>query len=52
MRLVWRNQPRVTLKIAVYLTDVQSPDEGALEVVSAQAATSTRGRDPTEGQTR
>ncbi len=33
MRLVWRDQPRVTVKAAVYLTDVESPDDGALEVV-------------------
>jgi ectoine hydroxylase len=33
MRLLWREQPRVTLKVAVYLTDVESPDDGALEVV-------------------
>jgi ectoine hydroxylase len=33
MRLLWRDQPRVTLKVAVYLTDVESPDDGALEVV-------------------
>jgi ectoine hydroxylase-related dioxygenase (phytanoyl-CoA dioxygenase family) len=33
MRLLWRDQPRVTLKLAVYLTDVESPDDGALEVV-------------------
>ena len=34
MRLLWRDQPRVTLKVAVYLTDVESPDDGALEVAS------------------
>lgn len=33
MRLLWRDQPRVTVKAAVYLTDVLSPDDGALEVV-------------------
>jgi len=33
MRLLWQDQPRVTLKVAVYLTDVESPDDGALEVV-------------------
>jgi ectoine hydroxylase len=33
MHLPWRDQPRVTLKVAVYLTDVDSPDDGALEVV-------------------
>jgi hypothetical protein len=33
MRLLWRDQPRVTLKVAVYLTDVESADDGALEVV-------------------
>jgi ectoine hydroxylase-related dioxygenase (phytanoyl-CoA dioxygenase family) len=33
MRLLWRDQPRVTLKVAVYLTDVDEPDDGALEVV-------------------
>jgi hypothetical protein len=33
MRLRWREQPRVTLKVAVYLTDVDSADDGALEVV-------------------
>jgi hypothetical protein len=27
-RLLWRDQPRVTLKVAVYLTDVESPDDG------------------------
>jgi ectoine hydroxylase len=31
MRLLWRDQPRVTVKVAVYLTDVQAPDDGALE---------------------
>jgi hypothetical protein len=33
MRLLWRDQPRVTLKVAVYLTDVEAADDGALEVV-------------------
>jgi hypothetical protein len=33
MRLPWRDQPRVTLKVAVYLTDVEYADDGALEVV-------------------
>jgi hypothetical protein len=33
MRLLWRDQPRVTLKVAIYLTDVESADDGALEVV-------------------
>src|SRR5256714_6028502 len=33
MRVLWRDQPRVTLQIAVYLTDVKSPAHGALEVV-------------------
>jgi hypothetical protein len=33
MRQLRRDQPRVTLKVAIYLTDVQSPDDGALEVV-------------------
>jgi len=33
MRLLWRDQPRVTLKVAVYLTDVDSGDDGALDVV-------------------
>jgi hypothetical protein len=33
MRLLWRDQPRVTLKVAVYLSDVASADDGALEVV-------------------
>jgi hypothetical protein len=33
MRLLWRDQPWVTLKVAVYLTDVDSADDGALEVV-------------------
>jgi ectoine hydroxylase-related dioxygenase (phytanoyl-CoA dioxygenase family) len=33
MRLLWKDQPRVTLKVAVYLTDVDDPDDGALEVV-------------------
>ena len=33
MRLLWRDQPRVTLKVAVYLTDVDSPGDGGLEVL-------------------
>jgi hypothetical protein len=33
MRLRWREQPRVTVKVAVYLSHVESPDDGALEVV-------------------
>ncbi|HEY8583400.1 MAG TPA: phytanoyl-CoA dioxygenase family protein, partial [Capillimicrobium sp.] len=33
MRLLWRDQPRVTVKVAVLLSDVESPDDGAMEVV-------------------
>jgi ectoine hydroxylase len=33
MRLLWKDQPRVTLKVAVYLTDLATPDDGALEVL-------------------
>jgi hypothetical protein len=33
MRLLWRDQPRVTVKAGIYLSDVECPDDGALEVV-------------------
>jgi ectoine hydroxylase len=49
MRLLWRDQPRVTLKVAVYLTDVVSPDDGALEVVPRSHLDATS-RYPTEEQ--
>jgi hypothetical protein len=49
MRLLWRDQPRVTLKVAVYLTDVTSPDDGALEVVPGSHL-DTRSRYPAEDQ--
>jgi ectoine hydroxylase len=49
MRLLWRDQPRVTLKVAVYLTDVESPDDGALEVVP-RSHLDTTSRYPTEEQ--
>jgi ectoine hydroxylase len=49
MRLLWRDQPRVTLKVAVYLTDVDSPDDGALEVVP-RSHLDTASRYPTEEQ--
>jgi ectoine hydroxylase len=49
MRLLWRDQPRVTLKVAVYLTDVLSPDDGALEVVPGSHL-DTASRYPTEDQ--
>jgi hypothetical protein len=49
MRLLWRDQPRVTLKVAVYLTDVESPDDGALEVVP-RSHLDTRSRYPNEEQ--
>ena len=49
MRLLWRDQPRVTLKVAVYLTDVESPDDGALEVVP-RSHVDTASRYPTEEQ--
>jgi hypothetical protein len=49
MRLLWRDQPRVTLKVAVYLTDVESPDDGALEVVP-RSHLDTASRYPTEEQ--
>ena len=49
MRLLWRDQPRVTVKVAVYLTDVESPDDGALEVVPGRHLDTTS-RYPTEEQ--
>jgi ectoine hydroxylase-related dioxygenase (phytanoyl-CoA dioxygenase family) len=49
MRQLWRDQPRVTLKVAVYLTDVRSPDDGALEVVPGSHLDSTP-RAPTDDQ--
>jgi hypothetical protein len=49
MRLLWRDQPRVTLKVAVYLPDVDSPDDGALEVVP-RSHRDTTSRYPTEEQ--
>jgi ectoine hydroxylase len=49
MRLLWRDQPRVTLKVAVYLTDVESPDDGALEVVPGSHL-DTASRYPTDEQ--
>ena len=49
MRLLWRDQPRVTLKVAVYLTDVESADDGALEVVP-RSHLDTASRYPTEEQ--
>jgi len=50
MRLLWRDQPRVTLKVAVYLTDVESADDGALEVVP-RSHLDTESRYPAEEQT-
>jgi len=49
MRLLWRDQPRVTVKVAVYLTDVDDPDDGALEVVP-RSHLDTASRHPTEEQ--
>jgi hypothetical protein len=49
MRLLWRDQPRVTLKVAVYLTDVEIPDDGALEVVP-RSHLDTASRSPAEKQ--
>lgn len=49
MGLVWRDQPRVTLKVAVYLTDVKAADDGALEVVP-RSHLDTASRYPTEEQ--
>jgi ectoine hydroxylase len=49
MRMLWRDQPRVTLKVAVYLTDVEAADDGALEVVSGSHL-DTASRYPTEEQ--
>lgn len=49
MGLLWRDQPRVTLKVAIYLTDVESPDDGALEVVPSSHLDSAP-RYPTEEQ--
>jgi ectoine hydroxylase-related dioxygenase (phytanoyl-CoA dioxygenase family) len=49
MRLLWHEQPRVTVKVAVYLTDVESPDDGALEVVPGSHL-NTASRHPTEEQ--
>jgi ectoine hydroxylase len=49
MRLLWRDQPRVTLKVAVYLTDVDAPDDGALEVVP-RSHLDTASRHPGEEQ--
>jgi ectoine hydroxylase-related dioxygenase (phytanoyl-CoA dioxygenase family) len=33
MKLLWKDQPRVTCKVVVYLTDVESQKDGALEVL-------------------
>ncbi|WP_320669466.1 phytanoyl-CoA dioxygenase family protein [Patulibacter defluvii] len=49
MRLLWRDQPRVTLKVAIYLTDVESADDGALEVVP-RSHLDAESRYPTEEQ--
>jgi hypothetical protein len=49
MHLPWRDQPRVTLKVAVYLTDVDSPNDGALEVVP-RSHLDTESRGPAEEQ--
>jgi ectoine hydroxylase len=49
MGLLWRDQPRVTLKVAVYLTDVESADDGALEVVP-HSHLDTASRHPDEEQ--
>ncbi len=49
MRLPWRDQPRVTLKVAVYLTDVQAPDDGALEVLPGSHL-DAKARHPAEQQ--
>jgi hypothetical protein len=49
MRLLWRDQPRVTLKVAIYLTDVETPDDGALEVVP-RSHLDTASRYPTQEQ--
>ncbi|MGH9090106.1 MAG: phytanoyl-CoA dioxygenase family protein [Acidimicrobiales bacterium] len=49
MGLSWRDQPRVTVKVAVYLTDVELPDDGALEVVP-RSHNDTKPRHPTEHQ--
>jgi ectoine hydroxylase len=49
MRLLWRDQPRVTLKVAVFLTDVESADDGALEVVP-RSHLDTTSRYPVEDQ--
>jgi ectoine hydroxylase len=49
MRLLWRDQPRVTLKVAVYLTDVQAPDDGALEVLPGSHL-DTKPRQPAQQQ--
>jgi hypothetical protein len=49
MRLLWRDQPRVTLKVAIYLTDVTDADDGALEVVP-RSHLDTASRHPTEAQ--
>jgi ectoine hydroxylase len=49
MRLLWRDQPRVTLKVAVYLTDVETADDGALEVVP-RSHLDTESRYPAEEQ--
>jgi ectoine hydroxylase len=49
MRLLWQDQPRVTLKVAIYLTDVESADDGALEVVPGSHL-DTASRYPAEEQ--
>jgi ectoine hydroxylase len=49
MRLLWRDQPRVTVKVAVYLTDVETADDGALEVVP-RSHLDTTSRYPTQEQ--
>jgi hypothetical protein len=49
MRLLWRDQPRVTLKVAIYLTDVESAHDGALEV-GPRSHLDTTSRYPAEEQ--
>jgi len=50
MRLPWRDQPRVTLKVAIYLTEVESAEDGALVVVP-RSHLDEESRYPTEEQT-
>lgn len=49
MRLRWRDQPRMTLKVAVYFTDIKSADDGGVKVVP-RGRLDVASRYPTEEQ--